>query len=142
MTDLRKTGLVLNYRFLWSYEQQKGADNGRKARPICVVVPLNVAHDVVVLFPLTTQEPAQDRVALRVPDIERRRLTLKGKGPSWIILDEGNRDEFPSSPHVEPISYDPPVAVYGEFSKAFMDAVIKTLAQVIRSGNLKLIRRD
>ena len=96
---------------------------------------------MVVLFPLTTREPAAGRLAVRVPDTERRRLRLRGAVTTWVILDEGNRDLLPGSYHVEPVSYDPPVFAYGTFSPAFMRVVLRTLAAALRSGRMQMVPR-
>jgi hypothetical protein len=95
--DRPETGLVIRYNFLWVREHEQGAEHGRKARPACVVVLLTRQGDDVVLFPLTTREPASDRVAVKIPETERRRLRLRGANPSWLLLDEGNRDVLPGS---------------------------------------------
>jgi hypothetical protein len=136
------TGLVVSYRFLWPREHDRTIEHGGKARPACVVVPITQTGNIVVLFPLTTQEPSPDRLALLVPDTERRRLKLRGSGPSWIILDEGNRDIMPGSFHLEPISYDPPIHTYGQFSQAFMHQVLRTLASAIQARRLRTITRE
>ena len=139
--DRPETGLVL-YNFLWAHEHDRGAEHGRKPRPACVVVPLTRGGDDVVLFPLTTREPGPDRLAVKVPETERRRLRLRGAGPSWLLLDEGNRDVLPGSYHVEPIRHDPPLYVYGIFSQAFMREVLRTLAAALRDRRMRVVRRD
>lgn len=143
MTDgAPETGLVVSYRFLWAREHDRGAEHGRKARPACVVVPLTGQAGDVVLFPLTTQEPAVGRLAVRVPETERRRLRLRGPAASWVLLDEGNRDVLPGSFHVEPIRHDPPSYAYGAFSAAFMRVVLRTLAAALRSGQAWIVTRE
>ena len=139
--DPIRTGLVISYRFLWSYEHAQGTEHGRKARPASVVVPVTRAGNLVAIFPLTTQEPAEGRLAIRVPEMERRRLKLRGSQPCWILLDEGNQDVLPGSYHVEPISYDPPVHTYGQFSDAFVREMLRVLAQAIRAKRLRLVNR-
>ncbi|MBP8936880.1 MAG: hypothetical protein KBG72_00185 [Agrobacterium sp.] len=137
-----ETGLVISYYFLWDREHAKGEAEGRKPRPACVVVPLTSKHGDVVLFPLTSQTPAPGRIAIRVPETERKRLKLKGSGPSWIILDEGNTDRLTESHHVDPIGYDPLTIAYGVFSRAFMKQVVITAAQAIRERRVRLVKRD
>lgn len=107
-----------------------------------MVIPLTRRAGDVVLFPLTTQEPDAGRLAVRVPEIERRRLRLKGNAVSWVLLDEGNRDVLPGSSHVEPIAYDPLVYAYGTFSPAFMRVVLRTLATALRSGRMRMVTRE
>jgi hypothetical protein len=140
-SDAPQTGLVIRYQFLWPREHARGAEHGRKARPACVVVPLNVATKAVVLFPLTTQEPSPDRLFLRVPDTERQRLRLRGSTATWLLLDEANSDVLPGSDHIEPITHDPLVYAYGYFSQAFMRQVLRVLADAIRAKRLTIVRR-
>lgn len=80
--DRPETGLVILYNFLWAHEHDRGAEHGRKARPACVVVPLTGQSGNVVLFPLTTREPGADRLAVKVPETERR--TLQSISPSRL----------------------------------------------------------
>jgi hypothetical protein len=136
-----ETGLVISYNYIWSHQHERGEDAGRKARPTCVVVPVTSDGRNVVLFPLTSKEPGPERIAVKVPETERRRLKLKGRGSSWIILDEGNADVLPGSFHIEPVSYDPLTPVYGKFSQAFMGQVLQTLAKAIRSKRMRLSSR-
>jgi hypothetical protein len=140
--DRAETGLVIRYHFLWSREYDRGEEHGRKARPVCVVVPLTRIGDDVVLFPLTTREPGPDRLAVKVPETERRRLRLRGLSPSWLLLDEGNRDVLPGSFHVEPISYGSSDYFYGTFSQAFMRVVLRTLAVALRARQTRLVTRE
>ena len=139
--DEIRTGLVISYRFLWDRERAAGAEHGRKARPVCVVVPVTAKSNKVALFPVTTQEPGLDRLSVRVPETERRRLRLRGTAPSWILLDEGNIDVLPGSYHVEPITYDPPVHAYGYFSEAFMRQILQVLAGAIKAKQVRLVGR-
>ncbi|GAB2188324.1 hypothetical protein LAB1_56350 [Roseibium sp. LAB1] len=137
-----ETGLVISYSFLWSRENAKGEEQGRKARPTCVVVPLTSKSGDVVLFPLTTKDPGVGRLCLRVPETERKRLKLRGDTPCWILLDEANTDILPGSFHVEPISYDPLTISYGKFSHAFVGQILKKLAEAIRAKRLNFVQRE
>ncbi|MCZ7497359.1 hypothetical protein IG197_32935 (plasmid) [Aminobacter sp. SR38] len=136
-----ETGLVISYHYLWTHQHDRGEESGRKARPACVVVPVTSDGKSVVIFPLTTKEPGPDRLAIKVPDTERKRLTLRGRGPTWLILDDANADVLPGSFHVEPVSYDPLTISYGKFSKPFMDLVIKTVANAIRARKIQIAKR-
>src|ERR1019366_8061347 len=140
--DRPETGLVVSYHFLWAREHDNGEEHGRKARPACVVVPLTRLGDDVVLFPLTTREPGPGRLAVKVPETERRRLRRRGLATSWILLDEGNRDVLPGSFHVEPIAHDPLVYSYGTFSQAFMRIVMRTVAEALRARQMRIVRRE
>jgi hypothetical protein len=89
--------------------------------------------------PVSSKDPGLDRLAVRVPETERRRLKLKGFGPCWVILDEGNTDYLRESFHIEPVTYDPPIMHYGKFSRAFMGQVLKVLSQAIREKKVALL---
>ena len=132
----------MQFRFRCYRNPDHGAEHGRKAQPACVVVPLTGRAGDVVLFPLTTQEPAAGRLAVRVPETERRRLRLRGAAANWVLLDEGNRDVLPGSFHVEPIRHDPPSYAYGAFSAAFMRVVLRTVAAALRSGQTRVVTRE
>lgn len=137
-----ETGLVVRYSFLWSREHDRGEREGRKDRPVCLVIPLAVTQGTVVVFPITTQEPLPDRHAVPIPDTERRRLKLPGDRPCWLILDEANSDIMPGSYHLAPIDIRPPRFAYGRFSPAFMRLVLRMLAELIRSRQVRIVERE
>lgn len=78
-----------------------------------VRVPKPKGEDTLVLFPITSQEPANGRFAAEIPDTEKRRAGLDGRIRLWIVLDEYNQDVIGRSFYLEP---EPPL---GYFSKAF-----------------------
>jgi hypothetical protein len=45
-----------------------------------------------VLLAITTQPPQAERIALEIPDIERRRAGIGDLKQSWIVVDEYNHD--------------------------------------------------
>lgn len=75
--------------------------------------PMANGEDLLILLPITTQAPQPDRVAIEIPEIEKRRAGLDGSQHLWLILDEYNEDVIGKSFYLEP---DPPL---GRFSKAF-----------------------
>jgi hypothetical protein len=78
-----------------------------------VRIPKPRGEDVLVLFPITSHEPAHGRFAAEIPDTEKRRAGLDGTMRLWIVMDEYNRDVIGRSFYLEP---EPPL---GYFSKAF-----------------------
>jgi hypothetical protein len=110
-----RTGAVIRFPYLWAREAAEGETEGRKFRPVAVGVriPKSKGEDVLILFPITSQQPAKDRFAAEIPDTEKRRAGLDGSIRLWIILDEYNQDVIGRSYHLEP---EPPL---GYFSKAF-----------------------
>ncbi|WP_066918824.1 hypothetical protein [Methylobacterium sp. CCH5-D2] len=142
MTESPETGLVVRYSFLWPREHDHGEREGRKDRPVCLVVPVNVGPGAVVVFPITTQEPLAGRFAVAVPETERRRLKLPGDRPCRIMLDEANSDVMPGSFHLLPLGTRPLRYAYGRFSPAFMRLVLRTLADLIRAQWVRMVRRE
>lgn len=82
-------GQVVRFFYLWKRQADAGEESGRKARPVCIVVRTPTTPGAVFLFPITSQEPTPDRLALAFSQIECRRAGLAA--PCWIILDEYNR---------------------------------------------------
>ncbi|MBB5577212.1 MULTISPECIES: type II toxin-antitoxin system PemK/MazF family toxin [Rhizobium] len=85
-------GQIVRFHYLWAHQAQVGEESGRKARPVCIVVRTPGNPGAVYLFPITSQEPQPERVALSFPEMECRRAGLSS--PCWIILDEYNRVEL------------------------------------------------
>ena len=86
----------------------RGETEGRKFRPVAVGVriPKPGDEDVLVLFPITSQEPAPERFATEIPDTEKRLAGLDGALRLWLILDEHNQDVIGRSVYPEP---EPPL---------------------------------
>ncbi len=131
-----RTGAVIRFPYLWAREAAHGETEGRKPRPVTVGVriPKPKGDDVLVLFPITSQEPARDRFAAEIPDTEKRRAGLDGTLRLWIILDEYNQDVIGRSFYLEP---EPPL---GYFSKAFFLPLLREF--IARRARTKAVRRD
>ena len=110
-----RSGAVIRFPYLWAREAAQGETGGRKFRPVAVGVriPKLKDEDLLVLFPITSQEPAKSRFAAEIPDTEKRRAGLDGTIRLWIVLDEYNQDVIGRSFYLEPES------PLGYFSKAF-----------------------
>lgn len=113
--DALRTGAVIRYPYLWAREAAIGETEGRKFRPVAagVRIPKRSGGDALILFPITSQEPAPNRFAAEIPDTEKRRAGLDGTIRLWIVLDEYNQDVIGRSFYLEP---EPPL---GYLSKAF-----------------------
>ena len=135
--DFPSVGQVFQYHFLWKREADKGQLEGRKARPSCVAIIVVADNGTRVLFivPITSKEPMQDRVGLRVPETEARRARLDTVMPLWVMLDELNAEVLETSFTLE--SREP----QGAFSAAFTDAIVRGIHEVRQSAKLKLTRR-
>lgn len=120
--DRFRSGGVLRYPFLWAREFDRGETEGRKPRPTAVGFRLARPHakDVLILFPITGQQPALGRFAVEVPETEKMRAGLQRDKRLWIILDEYNEDVVGDSFYLEPD------ALLGEFSRAFFVPVMRS----------------
>ena len=129
--DALRTGAVFRYPYLWAREALQGETEGRKFRPVAVGVriPKLDGEDALVLFPITSQQPATDRFAAEIPEMEKRRGGLNGGIRLWIVLDEYNQDVVGRSYYLEP---EPPL---GYFSKAFFLPLLREfIRQRSRAG--------
>lgn len=125
-------GQIIAYPYLWAWQQERGETEGRKIRPTCVVVAVRGASDGfkhLVLLAITTQPPQSGRVALDIPDIERRRAGLGDLSRCWIVVDEYNYDIAERSWYIEPGDH-----ALGRFSKAFVMKIATAFAEARISG--------
>jgi hypothetical protein len=118
-----QTGTVLVYPYLWEHEHANQATEGRKPRRVAVGVRISAkeagGNDRVILFPITSQRPADAVLSVEIPETERRRAGLDHDKSLWIILDEYNQDIIGASFYLDPAG---PVGVFG---KAFFSEVLK-----------------
>lgn len=119
--DLR-SACVVRYPYLWARQADGGETEGRKGRPVAVGVRIERARDgdMLLLFPITSQEPGRSRLAAEIPEAEKRRGGLDSGPRLWIVLDEYNLDVVGKSFYLEP------VAPLGRFSKAFFLPLLRT----------------
>lgn len=130
-----RTGAVIRYPYLWTHQADRGETEGRKTRPVVVGVRLSRpdGEDVILLFPITSQEPPPSRFAAEIPATEKRRAGLAANLPLWLILDEYNQDVLGRSFYLEP---EPQL---GELSKAFLLPLLKQV--ITRRGKVKHVSR-
>jgi hypothetical protein len=131
-----RTGAVIRFPYLWAREAARGETEGRKFRPVAVGVriPKPKGEDVLMLFPITSQEPAKDRFAAEIPDTEKRRAGLEGAVRLWIVLDEYNQDTIGQSFYLGP---EPPL---GYFSKAFFLPLLREFIR--RKARTQAVHRN
>lgn len=117
--DELQSGTVIRFPYLWAREADRGETEGRKYRPTAVGFRLRRSNgaDTLLLFPITSQPPGENRFAVEIPDTEKHRAGLDGTSRPWIILDEYNEDEIARSYYLEP------GAMIGRFSRAFFEPV-------------------
>lgn len=131
-----KAGDVWRYAYLWRWQDRRGETAGRKPRPVAVVAVLVDKQKSTNLFllPITGSAPDSRRLALKIPDIERRRAGLDDK-PLWIIFDEYNHDILEDSHVFEP------GARIGGFSPNFHAALLRLFAASARDKCAARVQR-
>ena len=127
---------MVEYPYLWRWQQQQGEESGRKPRPVCVTVAAeHQGKTHLFLVPITSTEPDEGRAALEVPALEAKRGGL-GADKSWVILDEINHDVFEDS-H----DYDAGKPRLGRFSDPFTAKILRELESQRRAGRLHSVKR-
>ena len=98
------SGSVVSYPYLWAHQNDKGETEGRKDRPTAVGIRMQQkgGGDILVLFPITSKEPASDRLAAEIPTMEKQRGCLDADKRLWIILEEYNTDIIGKSFYLKP----------------------------------------
>jgi hypothetical protein len=127
---------VWRYPYLWRRQYGDGETEGRKTRPVAfvAVLPGKSGGTNLFILAITSMQPGRDRVAVSVPEIERRRAGLDAI-PLWVIVDEYNHDVLESSAYFEP------GARIGSFSPSFHKKIISAFIATVRTGQSKSIPR-
>lgn len=132
MTDRLKSGLVLNYPYLWRWQHQAGQDNAEKDRPACLAIalwhePQKLTH--LVILPIPGTPPFKDRRALEILALELRRAGLSIFKQAWLTVDEYNYDIAERSYHL-----DANQIPRGSFSPRFMEAIPQAIRPMLAEG--------
>ena len=130
-------GDVLSYAYLWADEAERGQEEGRKDRPVVVVVATIVAADRTQLLvaPITHSQPAAEE-GVKVPPPVKRHLGLDADS-SWIITTEVNRFLWPGPDiRMVPASSDP---FYGSIPAKLFEQVRESI--LANSNRFRSTRR-
>ncbi|KAB2676537.1 type II toxin-antitoxin system PemK/MazF family toxin [Brucella anthropi] len=127
-------GQVVRFFYLWKRQADAGEESGRKARPVCIVIRTPDNPGRVFLFPITSQQPDENRLSLAIPQIECRRAGLAF--PCWLILDEFNRVDLDKAYDFEDTR---PI---GTLSPAFLVRVAKTIKQAAEAHRISSVQRS
>jgi len=88
-----RPGEVVQYSYLWAYEELAGHVDGRKDRP-CAVMIVQATEHIVAVCPIT-HTPPKDGLGVPVPPRTLARLGLDDAAPCWIITTELNQFIWP-----------------------------------------------
>lgn len=137
--DLRP-GTLIHYPYLWRWQHERGETEGRKGRPVCVVLALRHPRDGLthlVLLAISSRPPGGDQIALEIPEIECRRSGLNDLKRGWITVSEYNYDIAERSYHL-----DINQPVMGRFSKTFMMRLASALAPLFQLADARIDRLE
>ncbi len=136
-TELRP-GDVLDYPYLWAWQDANGETEGRKERPVCLLVSLTGRSGTIfVLLAITASVPGPGDVAVEIPTIEARRAGLADWKRGWVIVSEANFDSLENSWYLNP---DQPPR--GRFSPAFLSKISARFQDLLKAGNLRQVSRS
>ena len=92
-----RPGLVIRYSFLWSHEQDAGAEEASKDRPCAIVVAATSGETGeirTIVAPITHRPPDEPLDSIEIPPAVCSVLGLD-VGRHWLRLDELNRFVWP-----------------------------------------------
>lgn len=129
--------------FLWSAEAQAGAREGRKDRPVAVVLAMQKTDDgdiMVTVAPFTHTPPADPAAAVEIPVALARRIGLDHLR-HWIVCDEVNRFAWPGF-DLRPIPGRPGTFEYGMLPEAIYLEMRAAVLARYRARRLRATSRD
>ena len=135
-----RPGTIVTYPYLWRWQRDRGETEGRKERPVCVVVAVRSEKDAVThlaLLAISSQPPHPDRTRLEVPEIECRRGGLSTLKRAWISIDEYNYDIAEHSYY-----FDMRQEPLGRFSKQFMMSLASAFVPFFKDRQVRVPRAD
>lgn len=73
-------GSIVNYPYLWRWQEDQGRDHGEKDRPVCLAITMpdqrqNITH--LVILPISGTPPYGGQTALEIPPLEVRRQACR-----------------------------------------------------------------
>lgn len=134
-------GLVLSYGYLWKWQDEKGDDVGEKHRP-CVIVLSTENKDgdtVVLVVPVTSQQPRPERPSVEIPAKVQAHLGLDGER-CWVITDEVNKFTWPG-PDLSQIPARPGAFHYGFIPPKLYAKIRDDCKDIAKARQLKSVTR-
>jgi hypothetical protein len=132
------TGDVLpSYPYLWLWQRERGEEEGRKDRPICVAVACRGTDGLthLALLAITGAAPRLDQLAVEIPPLEIRRLGLNEFKQAWIIVSEYNYDILERS-----FSLDPTRRQGKKLSPGFLKVVLRAFKPTLAKAQARVDR--
>lgn len=137
-----KPANVLSYAYLWAHEAARGEEDGRKQRPVVVVIARAEVdgNTELLVVPVTTQPPAVPGDAFEIPARVKAHLGLDAER-CWIMVTELNRFRWPG-PDIRPIERrENHTPFYGFIPQPLFDAVLAAVIARAEGRRVKITRR-
>lgn len=128
-------GDVIQYSYLWRYEERQGRVDGRKDRP-CTVMIVQADKNLVSVCPITHTHPEEDH-GVQLPRQTCDRLGLDDERPCWIITTEINQFIWPGPDIRKSPSGE---RTYGMLPRVLFERVKKQLIEN-NSGGVSVVFR-
>ena len=134
--DLRP-GAIIEYPYLWRWQQERGETEGRKERPGCAILALHGSDGFthLALLAISSQPAGAGQTAIEVPEIELRRAGLTDAKRAWVTVSEYNYDVAERSWYLD-VGRQP----LGRFSKSFMARLATAATPLFRRGRARIDR--
>lgn len=137
-------GLVIPYAYLWRHEHGRGREEGRKIRPVVVVLAVRSAKGGsprVTVAPIThSPPPSDDGATLELPPRVKQALGLDDER-SWIVLDEVNQFTWPGY-DIRPVPGSRDRFAYGFIPPRLHRELVRRLLNLIAARRVAEIGRD
>lgn len=78
-----EAGLVISYSYLWRYEYESGAEEGRKNRPCVIIIAVEKqdGNTLVTVVPVTHIKPEGESYGIEMPPLVKQHLGLDSENP-------------------------------------------------------------
>jgi hypothetical protein len=135
---------VIRYSYLWRAEYLQGQEEGLKDRPCAVVLLLENEEggEVVTVLPITHTPPSlvDADLAIEIPSDTKRRLGLDDE-PSWIMLTEANRFNWPGPDLRMAKNGDSLSVLFGVLPERLFERVRTTFLAALKARKSRLVQR-
>ncbi len=138
MAEIPSSGSVFRYPYLWAWQRDKGETEGRKVRPVCMVLAIpKGAHTHLVILAISGTPPRSDQTALAIRQLECRRAGIRDWKDAWITVSEFNHDIAEVS-----FYFDPNAEILGAFSKGFLAKVAAAFKPFLAIADARIGRTE
>ncbi len=133
-----ESGLVIRYAYLWKDEADAGQEEGRKTRPVAIIVVIKRdegAPGEAVVCPIT-HHPRPGAAVVRIPTATGKRLGLDGDA-QWVVVSEANQFTWPG-PDLRPVvGQGVESVVVGRLPASFLKMVREAATSSLKGGIVK-----